>query len=107
MSFETGTYDLDKTYEDGKQFADDDKLRVRFGVQAVKNEFESNQRGRPIFYDQEYIQILVSGSRDIVTFPLDDHYKKRFAKAYEKWKAQGGGEQKIEGTLLAELPWMT
>jgi len=108
MSFVMGSsYEGDKTYEDGRQYADDDKLRVRFEVHAVKNEYESNQQGRPIFFDQEYIQIVVPGSRDVSTFPLDEHYKRRFAKAYARWKAEGGGELKIQGTILAELPWLS
>jgi hypothetical protein len=106
MSFEFGLYEGDKTYEDGKQFADDDKLRVRFEVHAVKNEYETNQQGRPIFYDAEFIQIVVPGARDVSTFPLDDHYKKRFARAYAQWKAEGE-QLKIQGTILAELPWLT
>jgi len=108
MSFSLGNvYEEERTYEDGKQYADDDKLRVRFDVRAVKHEYESTQQGRPIFYNQEYIEIVIPGSRDVSIFPLDDHYKRRFAKAYAKWKAEGGGEQTINGTLLAELPWMT
>ena len=108
MSFVMGSsYEGEKTYEDGKQYADDDKLRVRFEVHAVKNEYESNQQGRPIFFDQEYIQIVVPGSRDVSTFPLDEHYKRRFAKQYARWKAEGGGELKIQGTILAELPWLS
>ena len=106
MSFESGYYEGDKTYEDGKQYADDAKLRIRFEVRAVKHEHESDQQGRPIFFDQEYIQIVVPGSRDVSTFPLDDHYKKRFARAYEQWKAKGE-QLKIHGTLLSELPWLT
>jgi hypothetical protein len=107
MSFVMGSsYEGDKTYEDGRQYADDDKLRVRFEIHAVKHEYESNQQGRPIFYDAEYIQIVTPGSRDVSTFPLDEHYKRRFAKAYAKWKAEGD-QLKIQGTLLAELPWLT
>ena len=73
---------------------------------AVKNEYETNQQGRPIFYDAEFIQIVVPGARDVSTFPLDDHYKKRFARAYAQWKAEGE-QLKIQGTILAELPWLT
>ena len=105
--FENGIYEGDKTYEDGKQHADDDKLRVRFFVDAVKHDKKSEEAGRAIYYDQEFIQIIIPGSRDISTYALDEHYKKRFAKHYATWKAAGGGEQKIDGTILAELPWMT
>jgi hypothetical protein len=106
MSFATGIYEDDKTYEDGKQYADDEKLYVRFETRAVKHDKKSEEAGRAIYYDQDYIQIIIPGSRDISVFPMDDHYKKRFAKRYKDWKDSGEG-QKISGTLLAELPWMT
>ena len=105
--FDNGVYEEDRTYEDGKQHADDDKLRVRFMVEAVKHDKKSEEAGRAIYYDQEFIQIIIPGSRDISTFALDEHYKKRFAKRYKDWKANQTEEQKIDGTLLAELPWMT
>jgi hypothetical protein len=106
MSFATGIYEDDKTYEDGKQYADDEKLYVRFETRAVKHDKKSDEAGRAIFYDQDYIQIIIPGSRDVSVFPMDDQYKKRFAKRYKDWKDSGEG-QKINGTLLAELPWMT
>lgn len=105
MSAVMSEYELDKTYEDGKQYSDDDKLMVRFEVRAVKHEFKSNEAGRPIFYDAEYIQIIVPGSREISVFPMDDSYKRRFKARYDKWKTDHE-EMKIEGTLLSELTWM-
>jgi len=106
MSAVLGEYELDKTYEDGKQYADDDKLRVRFEVRAVQNEFKSKQEGRPIFYDQEYIQIIVPGSREISTFPMDDNYKRRFKRAYDNWKANTE-QHTINGTVLSEMTWLS
>jgi hypothetical protein len=104
--FENGVYEGEKTYEDGRQFADDKHLRVRFFVDAVKHPKKSDEAGRAIYYDQEFIQIIIPGSRDISTYALDDHYKARFKEAYAKWKANGD-QAKIDGTILAELPWMT
>ena len=104
--FESGVYEGDKTYEDGKHYADDKRLRVRFLVEAVKHDKKSEEAGRAIFYDQEYIQIIIPGSRDISTYALDESYKKRFKEQYANWKASGE-QAKIDGTILAELPWMT
>lgn len=106
MSFATNVYEDDKTYEDGKQYADDEKLLVRFETRAVKHDKKSEEAGRAIYYDQDYIQIIVPGSRDISVFPMDASYEKRFAKRYRDWKEKGEGA-KIDGTLLSELPWMT
>lgn len=102
-----GIYDEPMTYEDGKQYAGDDKLFVTFSTRAVKNEWRSNQEGRPIFDEVEYIRIIIPGSRDILDTPLDDQYRRRFATRYGVWKASKGAEQKLDGTLLAEVTWMT
>lgn len=102
-----GVYDETMTYENGNQFAGDDKLFVTFSTRAVKNEFKSNLEGRPIFYEEEYIRIIVPGSRDILESPLDDQYKRRFASRYKAWKDAKGEEQKVEGTILSEVTWLT
>ena len=107
MSFATGVYEDDKTYEDGRQYADDDKLLVRFEVRAVKHDKKSEEAGRAIYYDADYISIIIPGTREVNTFPMDASYEKRFSKRYKEWKANQTAEQKIDGTLLAELPWMT
>lgn len=99
-------YDEERTYEDGKQYADDEKLLVRFEIRAVKHEFKSKEAGRPIFEDCEYISIIIPGSRDIFTTPVDEHYKARFRKRYEDWKTREDKER-ISGTILSEVPWLT
>ncbi len=100
-------YDEERTYEDGQQHADDKRLLVRFDIRAVKNEYLSNKEGRPIFQDEEYIQIIVPGSRDVMTAPLDETYKRRFADRYKRWKEDTNRVQHIVGTPLAEVSWMT
>jgi hypothetical protein len=100
-------FEGDKTYEDGKQYSDDDKLLVKFEVRAVKNEFETNKQGRPIYYDADYIHIITPGDRNVSVFPMDESYARRFKKRYEAWKASAESDLRINGTLLAELPWMT
>lgn len=98
-------YEGDKTYEDGKQYVDDDRLLVRFETKAVHNEWKSTQEGRPIFDEVEFISIIVPGSRDVFTTELNDTYKRRFSKRYAKWR-EDTSNTKIEGTPLAELTWM-
>lgn len=102
-----GVYDEPRTYEDGNHHAGDEKLFVTFSTRAVKNEYKSNQAGRAIFEEVEYIRIIIPGSRDVLDTPLDDSYRRRFADRYAKWKANREAEQTMEGTLLAEMPWMT
>jgi hypothetical protein len=104
--FNGNTYDQERTYEDGKQFADDDKLFVKFEVRPLHNKHLSDIEGRPIFQDEEYISIITPGSRDVFTTPLDDTYRRRFKKRYTDWK-DNNTAAKIDGTLLSELPWLT
>jgi hypothetical protein len=106
MSFASGIYDEDKTYEDGKQYADDKNLLVRFEVRPVKNEFRSTKEGRAIYEDCEYISIITPGSRDILTTPLDEGYKRRFQERYDKWK-KTHQDSNPAGTILSEVPWIT
>ncbi len=100
-------YDQDRTYENGQQYADDEKLLVRFETRAVKHEQKSREAGRPVFYDHDYIQIIIPGSREVSSFPMDEQYEKRFRKRYNEWKASETGQIKIDGTLLSELTWMS
>jgi hypothetical protein len=104
--FDNNTYDGEKTYEDGKQYEDDKKLFVRFEVRPYKMEKKSEDAGRPIFEDVEYISIIIPGSRDVLTAPIDETYKRRFRERYDKWKAHSDATR-VEGTPLGELTWMT
>lgn len=106
MSEVIGEYTVEKTYEDGRQYADDDKLMVKFETRAVQNLFKSNQEGRPVFQDAEYIHIIVPGSREISVFPMDEQYRRRFKKRYDAWK-EDSANTKIDGTILAELTWLS
>jgi hypothetical protein len=106
MTFASGIYDEDKTYEDGKQYADDKNLLVRFEVRPIKNEFKSTKEGRAIFEDCEYISIITPGSRDIYTTPIDEQYKARFQERYDKWK-KTHQDSNPAGTILSEVPWIT
>jgi len=107
MSLSQREFEGERTYEDGKNYADDEKLWIKFDVRAVKHEFESNKQGRDIFYDQEYIEIIVPGTREVSKFPMDDNYKRRFRKQYENWKSNQEGDQSISGTVLSEVTWLS
>jgi hypothetical protein len=91
-------------YDEGTKYKDDGKLVVAFYKQAVKNNFKSNQEGRPIFEDKDYIKIIIPGSRDVTEAPVNEQYKERFPR---QWAAYQNKQQiKVEGTPLSELTWM-
>lgn len=94
----------DAIYEDGQQYKDDSKLIVAFYTKPVRNNFKSDQEGRPIFEDREFIKIIIPGNRDVTDAPVNDAYRQRFAAKYAAYKANK--DQDVSGTPLSELSWM-
>lgn len=100
----TQVYDGD-VYEDGQQFKDDHKLIAIFHMRPIKNDYESQIQGRPVFIEVPYIEVLTPGSRDTLVTEATPVYQRRFAKQWEAFKAKQ--EAPMEGTPLAEVPWLT
>lgn len=103
----TLTYDEDDGYHlQDPAFERDRNLNVTFHFRAVKNEVETNNQGRPIFDNIEFIKIMQPGDNKItIDTPVNDLYKKRFQDKYNKWvKTQ---ENVVSGTPLAEWPYLT
>ena len=75
----------------------------QFFTEAVKLEWKSQQEGRPIFEDREFVRILIPGDRrSMAVEPVRDEHKGRWPKEYEAFKA--GLETPLEGTPLGEWP---
>lgn len=100
----TATYDSD-VYEDGQQFKDDAKLMVKFHMEAIRDNFRSEQEGRAIFIEVPYITIITPGSKDNLVTEATEHYQNRFRRQWENFKARI--EDPLSGTPLSEVPWMT
>lgn len=91
---------------DETRFSEDSKLFVQFFRKPVLQPGLSQQEGRAIYKETDYIRIMVPGDKlSIVERPVDAIDSRRFADKYEKWKAGAGNV--IEGTPLASLPKMT
>lgn len=75
-------------YEDfAKPRAGDEKLAIRFFTKARQDGEESLKQGRPVFVEQDYIQIMIPGDRNnIVVRPVTQQDLERFSKQYEHWK---------------------
>lgn len=88
-------------------WAGDARLHVRFYVKAVQNKQKSDEAGRPIFEDKEYIKIFIPGDKNtVIDEPLNDIYKRRFKERYDRWqREQETG--KMEGTPLEAVTWLT
>jgi hypothetical protein len=99
------TLDFDMNFEDGQQDEADKRLLVKFTLQSTYVEHESITAGRPIYKDEETIQIMAPGSRDVTSGLVTEEYKRRFPKQYARFKA--GHDQLQTGTPLSALVWMT
>jgi hypothetical protein len=91
---------------DESRFAGDERLFVQFFRKPQLQSGLSQQEGRAIYKEVDYIRIMVPGDKlSIVERPVDDIDARRFAARYEKWKAGAGSA--VEGTPLSSLPKMT
>lgn len=73
----------------------------QFYTEAVHQPFRSEQEGRPIFEEREFVKILIPGDRRaMVVEPVNDDHKARWPSEYAAFKA--GQEAPIEGTPLTE-----
>jgi hypothetical protein len=88
----------------------DDRLGVVFYTRAVEDVEASKTEGRKVFREREYVKIMVPGDRHNTidrpvqktgVMPTDD--RMRFAKQYERFKAQQD-QSAHDGTPLALWP---
>lgn len=100
------TYDQAAVMADQPRYAMDSKLYVKFYTRPVMHGFKSNEAGRPIYEDKEYIQILVPGdSKTTVDCPVTAEFRARFPNQYAKFKANES--QSVTGTPLEMWPQVT
>lgn len=87
----------------------DEHLLVRFFIEAQRSSTLSEEQGRPVFVDREFIQIMQPGNKDsIIIRPASQMDKDRFPEHYRKFKARRAEDaEEVEGTLLSEWPQVT
>lgn len=95
----------------------DMQLGVEFFTKAVELKNKSEEAGRPIFEDREFVRISfpADSKRELVAPAHEMHfvaharaqmtYAERFAASYDAF--QGDVDNFIEGTPLTEAPFMT
>lgn len=84
----------------------DETLHVSFSRNAIPDQAASDQEGRPIFKEVDWVTIRVPGSRDTVERKVRDSDKIRFPKqwaAFQNGKTQEG----VVGTPLTAWPGLT
>jgi hypothetical protein len=95
-------YDV-SDFEQGRQAEQDSKLLIKFYYRTVPDKAKSEEQGRAVFKEQEYIDVRVPGRGNSgAVRPATARDKKRFERHYVAFK------QRIEipetGTPLSEWP---
>ena len=104
-TFDFNTQELDNNYLAARH-SRDKNLKVIFYNKAIRNNFESNKAGRPIFVERPFVKIIVPGDRlNQVDSPVYPYHKMRFPELWAKFEA--GMEQPETGTPLKEMPWIS
>lgn len=74
-----------------------------FRIDSVEDPIASAQNGRPIFREEERVEIVSPGNpHHKPVFKVTDEHRQRWPEAYAKFKAQH--ENSVEGTPLEEWP---
>jgi hypothetical protein len=86
----------------------DARLAVQFYKKSVKQEDSSNEAGRPIFKEFDFVRIMVPGDNltEIDTYAQESH-KARFPRQWAHYQNQMGSHQDIVGTPLEQWPQIT
>jgi len=104
MSIMEAEHGLTDMAMNNSRYHGDETLLVRFFKHPRRDIAQSEEQGRPIFSEVDYIEIMQPGNKDsIIRRPATDRDKDRFAEHYRKYQARATDEH-IEGTPLEEWP---
>ena len=86
----------------------DENLYAEFYVKPVKQNFASEEAGRPIFSDVVYVKIMTPSDllTQIDTIAREDH-KARFPRQWAYFQNKQAGMQQVVGTPVGEWPLLT
>jgi hypothetical protein len=86
----------------------DARLAVQFYKKSVKQDIASDEAGRPIFKEFDFVRIMIPGDNltEIDTYAQESH-KQRFPRQWAHYQNQVGSHQDIVGTPLEQWPQVT
>jgi hypothetical protein len=86
----------------------DARLAVQFYKKSVKQDDASNEAGRPIFKEFDFVRIMIPGDNltEIDTYAQDSH-KQRFPRQWAHYQNQVTNHEDIIGTPLDQWPQVT
>lgn len=83
----------------------DDKLYVKFFMDAVQDQDATKREGRPMFVEKEFILIQAPGNLlTNINRPVRFEDKQRFPRQYAAWKAGQDQDTSAAGTPLSMWP---
>lgn len=86
--------------------AGDAKVYVSFDLHPVLDQTASDEAGRPVHKEVEYVRIAVPGDKSLeVHRPLSAADRQRFARQYEAWRKSG--QNAVVGTPVTEVSWIS
>jgi len=86
----------------------DSRLAVQFYKKSVKQDVASDEAGRPIFKEFDFVRIMIPGDNltEIDTYAQESH-KQRFPRQWAHYQNQVANHQDIIGTPLEQWPQVT
>ena len=86
----------------------DARLAVQFYKKSVKQDIASDEAGRPIFKEFDFVRIMIPGDNltEIDTYAQESH-KQRFPRQWAHYQNQVANHEDIIGTPLEQWPQVT
>ena len=83
----------------------DSRLAVQFYKKSVKQDIASDEAGRPIFKEFDFVRIMIPGDNltEIDTYAQESH-KQRFPRQWAHYQNQVANHQDIIGTPIDQWP---
>jgi hypothetical protein len=86
----------------------DARLAVQFYKKSLKQDIASDEAGRPIFKEFDFVRIMIPGDNltEIDTYAQESH-KQRFPRQWAHYQNQVANHEDIIGTPLEQWPQVT
>ena len=86
----------------------DARLAVQFYKKSVKQDIASDEAGRPIFKEFDFVRIMIPGDNltEIDTYAQESH-KQRFPRQWAHYQNQMSSHEDVIGTPLDQWPQVT
>jgi hypothetical protein len=86
----------------------DARLAVQFYKKSVKQDIASDEAGRPIFKEFDFVRIMIPGDNltEIDTYAQESH-RQRFPRQWAHYQNQVANHEDIVGTPLEQWPQVT